>query len=335
MTLGTLKTCLACLVLGQGLVSHAATAAAGSMNITDFSYRLIDLDPTDGISPSITLATVGNREAPQINLSAHETSYIRSGLSSYDSDASVVPGLLVGSGAGSAALHEDLSITKAANGGISASVSASAQDVTQHLTTSSLSQHISFDGPLYRGEVYAGNYNSNYFQLSAKTALVIEGRMLGSSATDVRSLLDTQAFTAIEELKTGLDLSASAYASIFVSKVNSSGSIILDGSEKRFESGTASSEMLFFDGVVSSKSGVLSATVDETFSIQFSNLESQTIFGKLDFYAHVSAQLMNIPTYRIPDFKPAVPEPSSQMLAVLGLGALAWTRRHALLKPCR
>jgi hypothetical protein len=167
--------------------AHAATATA-SASISDLSFTLIDLDPTDGIAPSLTFndpngygySAYGWAYASQNDSAGVYVSDNKSYTAPYDTNAFVTPGSASATAGGSTATA-------------SSTLNGYSATATSTLTGDPAS-------PSDYGNASATTYPNNYyyynqgFTLGANTLLLVKGKYAVSASVDATGTTSDYAY---------------------------------------------------------------------------------------------------------------------------------------------
>lgn len=303
--------------IGMAVPASAASyVAEASATLTGLTYRLIDLDPADGITPwarfdTGTTVLVGYARGDGLE----SASSILSGTpftATSGSVRSLDGGTEAQAGAGQMAVRTSLSAESFVVGEALPIRRATAEYPNI------------FDD---QGEI-VGNWFA--LELSPHTAIVIEGEATASAIVDTRLLSGTTFMNSLIEQQQILDVSAYVYAGIG-----------LTGSYDGDVPETFSSAYSRYDGA-----NVFAGVLEDGSFITEPYLESMTRsiavghFNGSDEVATLSMDIFvrsDVASYQYmpwtpppvdPGTPPAVPEASTQALMLLGLGGLALVARR-------
>lgn len=302
--------------LTQAVAVHAAPLVASSTaSITGLSYRLVDLDLTDGITPWIQF-NPGNTA----NLYAVTNPYIEY-ISFSEGDAGTL-------GNYSASLSSS-------DGAITALIAPETQlasvQVDSALMASNAVIDDTYDFKFSRTEFnywtgssyWTGNWDYDTgerrgFTLSANTAVVFEGNYAFETSLDVGAL------------KASIYSDAEGWGEVYIrSETDSLLQVQIfsdDHPEKwvKFEDSDTQINWLSSGNT----DALFSASKTGDFSLRFENLSSTNVIA--NFSAGLEMELQGSATAYSPfPSTPAIPEPSTSALMLLGLGVLsAAARRH-------
>lgn len=311
--------CLLACVVGQ---AHATPAFSASASIEGLSYRLIDLDPNDGITPSLTfIDTVDGMQAT--NLAAYRSNFISTGWTEHSTVRDSIGGSPLSMASGGVSLQgEALAAANKQIDGLSSSVGASAEDAASRISAAGVQSHISFDGSLFSVGSSASSKYGPYFELSPQTLLVIDGMLRASVAVDPYAFTGTAADIVARELDVTIGTDAASSAS-FVMKT------FLDP-DNRFQTTYFSAASLSTYAVAGlTKTGVVTGSrpltdaQEKTFHMELSNSSDGKVLGAMSNYAQSSASLSLMKS----TVTPPVPEPSALWLSALGLLGLLTAAR--------
>ena len=289
-----LITCAAIVAAALPVAASASSTPLGSASaqLTDLSYRLVDLDPDDGIAPSITFTT-GN----QVRLFAEGGfSNSRETLGWLSNPFDAATALSTVAVDGEQAAIEGNSLSARSDIFIGDAVANNALLATGQHQASVASRGSLGTSPFTQG-----------WTLSARTALVVEGRALATLNNDLTSLLplvdkdihssSTASIGLSLEAERNPGLQASFSKFVFKnSRLDASGNIWTDASDP--------------------------AALDETFVLTLSNEGATAMKGRLGFGVNAVTSL-SVTTLTSP-----VPEPSQWALYLMGMAMLPLVARR-------
>lgn len=280
--------CMALLAMALPFTASAVTAPLGtaSAQLTNFRYHLIDLDPDDGIAPSIQFA-MGNQVALFASQGESNSQSYLSSSSPFDTEA----------GPYSVQRGSDQAIVDGNN--LSASSDIHIADAVPSSNASIFSgQHQATLGS--RGSSLVSPYSQGW-TLSARTALVVEGHALATVNNDLASLLPL----------TDKVIDSSSSASISM-RLNAERDPTLD---------TAFSKSVFQSSYLDASGTIWThasdpATLDEALFLTISNEGSTSMKGRLSF------GLSAVTSVSMQTLTSSVPEPSQWALYLMGVTLL-------------
>lgn len=312
-----LPVLLASLATLATTASAADTIASGSASVTGLSYHLIDLDPNDGIAPSITFndsyvgiaadtGTSANQQftpagewvrAPGDLFTSAPVNWTSSSgnvTGNYNSNSAAISTTLRGA---------DLNAMATGLGGDGYSVT---------LTAASGMFYGKDEFPDYPGVLIAYNPGQSSFTLSANTALVIDGQWHVNASLDLNQLASGAFLNSIQ---------ANAWNAFVVNHVAAGVALQLDnGQDGVFAYNSVQySQALDGNGPGELFSQRDSEQSDAPFSVQINNASASSANGMLILGAEADYSV-----------SVAVPEPGTWVLMGLGLvgiGVVARRRR--------
>lgn len=319
-----LKPLLLVIAVTLPAYANAGVSASASAQITGLAYRLVDLNPNDGIAPTITFNNA-------ISTSVNHTNYnVNDGNNSVYDYGAPYTGLLPDTAINTSLKSESATATSQ---GFTASASASTDEAFAHIDPANRSQEsfsVRSDASL---SVDPGQFDENLntpisITLSANTALYITG------VANVKGQFDKDAFMAqaasmpgshdayiwaFDMLGANASLSLGTYAyeydaagNVIASTINSSLAQLTNAyGETNFD--RARSLDVQFANLTSSDANVMLRIQTSAYA----NLE-----GSLDFRDVI---IDPIP----PVTPPSIPEPSTYLLMGLGLVGVGLARKRA------
>lgn len=306
-----LPVLLASLATMTSTASAADAIASGSASVTGLSYHLIDLDPNDGVAPSITfndsyvgiaavtsawannIAPVGEWvRTPGDLFTSAPASLVSSGgnvTGSYNTDSAAINTSLRG---------QELNAMATRFGGDGYSVT---------VTAASGMFYGKDEFPDYPGVLIAYNPGQSAFTLSANTALVVDGQWHVNAGLDLSQLAPGAFLDSIQ---------ANAWNAYFVNHVAAGVALALDGVDSVFAYNSVQySQTLDGNGPGKLFTQRDADQSDAPFSVQINNASASSVNGMLVLGAEAD--------YTV---SVAVPEPGTWALMGLGLvgiGAVA------------
>lgn len=321
LTLGTLVLVAA---LGS---AHATTLATANASLSNIKITLVDLDPNDGIAPSVTFGSgFLGLYGDQI---ASASAYVGSS-----------PGTLFGATA------------SGAQNGLSYNLSPSSINIGASVDSSDISQAAPLD---YSDYYYAGagksldfasapavdfnsgdhNYNRiSKFTLSANTGLLITGT--ASASVTAVSNGDVKTAVAGSFDPTVVDLSgmnAAAYASSSISFILASPSILTEDSHMwDVPNSSISTVNRAVDSYIGNEDEAVDFQDSSSFVLTFANGSAESAEGVLALIMQAGTSASAYAPALYPTEVPTtIPEPSTYLLMGLGLAGigLACSRQRA------
>ncbi|MGH6646266.1 PEP-CTERM sorting domain-containing protein [Aquabacterium sp.] len=303
--------------------AQAAPLSSASTTLTGLSYKLVDLDLNDGITPWINFnqnyLVVGTDENynPQIRLPA--------------GDAFSAPPETV-SGPGLLASNDGNFRTSAQLN------SLNVQDLVVDTSTA-------YNGVYYNGAVvftaYGGGVQEGIpfpdggfsWTLSPHTALVVEGNAQVSTQVDLTQLGQGSLLQGAKDNAYGLQLDS--YASVTVELLANAGfsSVtgdfqpeLKDGADVSVEAHQGVNQ----NGFVIGEGELLADSLQQSFSIQVANASAEERGGVFSLYVGSQNSLSFTPAL-VPEVPqvPGIPEPGTFALMGMGLGLIAWRGSRA------
>lgn len=301
--------------IGMALpVSAASYVAEGSASLTGLSYRLIDLDPTDGI-------------APWLRIDSQSSMAIGNVLNSGDPTVVSVSGHPF-SGAVGSVRSEDGS----AQAAITPSVISAAtwlSDDNFSVGTESVHRLAGVEFPYIYDE--QGDLVGDWFalSLSPQTALIIEGQAVVSASVDTRILSGTPFMGSLVDEQAYLDVGQWSSVTLILTggspwEAPETFSSVYDRYATASVSAWAVAEGTDFGSDMYSDSQAL--------AIGYYNGSADTIGLALDVGVRSETSAYRFARWTPPPVDPgtppAVPEASTQALMLLGLGGLVMAVRR-------
>lgn len=311
-----LPVLLASLATMTSTASAADSIASGSASVTGLSYHLIDLDPTDGVAPSITfndsyvgIAAVTTAWA---NNMAPVGEWVRTPGDLFTS----APANLVSSGGNVTGSYntDSAAISTSLRGAeLNAMATRFGEDAYSVTVTAASGMFYGKDEfPDYPGVLIAYNPGQSAFTLSANTALVVDGQWHVNAGLDLNQLTPGAFLDSIQ---------ANAWNAYFVNHVAAGVALVLDnGQDDVFAYNSVQlSQTLDGNGPGELFTQRVSDESDAPFSVQINNASAASANGMLILGAEADYSV-----------SVAVPEPGTWALMGLGLvgiGAVARRRR--------
>lgn len=297
--------------------AQASTLASASSSISGLTYRLIDLDTTDGITPSIQFTN-----------------------NSVIAGTGFSWGNQIQTGAGTVFAPPSITLT---DNGLSASTSGfqtSAELANSEIANAPLRDPATYNGWFSKFGVVQSAFGTDTdielgtptpfpdefsLTLSANTALVVEGVFNISNQLDATQLAQGSVLQGIQngEYTTTFSSGAIGYMELYSVEDLGAGPLALLKDSAQAESWLQ--QTLGANGLESS-SGT-GGSFQQAFSIQLSNLTSAQYNGVLKLFvgSQMGLQLQDtvVVVPEVPEV-PAIPEPGTWALMGLGLGLMAW-----------
>lgn len=322
--LKTTMTCSAALLAcAVSFSAQAGLLSSASTSVTGFTYKLVDLDLSDGITPWIQFTNnyllIGVNDNTNINLQSPAT------------DAFTAPSLTI------------------TGNGLSASSSAGAFSTSAQLDSQTVQnlQMPPTDITVYSGAAAAQttfgtgvNNEVGYPEpldgefswiLSPHTALVIEGNAQVSSQVDLTQLAQGSLLQGVQNNQYGLRINSYAVVIAELTADATFSSVtgnFLPQLEDYAQVSVQTGQALDRDGIVVSPDEVLSDSLDQFFSVQVANQSTESRGGKFQLL-NGSQHDLNFTSPLVPEVPqvPGIPEPGTYALMGLGLGLMAWRVR--------
>lgn len=308
---------LAVLALTLACASHsllAAPASSATSTITGLTFKLVDLDPTDGIAPSMEI----------------DPYWSFANLEIYEADGSLVwenvPGSVFANTSGSA-VSSDGSLTASKNkNGLSSSVNLSSGQLNaladpSRLGTPDHSSHL-----LGRVSANADVYSwPLQWTLSPRTQLVITGTASVNTSTDASGLASSSMVSGITGQEWTLTAETMSFVSAVLDHTYVDWGITVGGGflgSDSFTLSASSTQSVDQAGVHTVNPAVLSSN-QGSFNLHFDNTTTDIVQGSLAIKA-LTATWLSAKAYPAVDAPVGnIPEPGTFALMGLGLGLLA------------
>ncbi len=278
-------------------VVHATDLAASASTEVTFSYRLIDLDPDDGITPSV-------------NFIANDPgNYRHSNFSMWSTHVSDTPDIVTHEVAGT--VFDSTSDHAAAGyGNLTASKVANQVTTNATVTLDQLLDPLNVSGgvAMYSGSAsFEGDDGSNDvdWKLSPNTALIIEGTYVANVDSHVAMLAGS---TAANTVALGESLGLSGHSHVFFSL-----SADLGNWEYRHANYSKSLHSFGYLGANAGASREGAFTLNDSFELRLDNTTTNVIQGEIYQSMTSVIQMYNMP----------VPEASMVAMYAIGLPLLA------------
>lgn len=291
------------------LVTQAAWAATApvqaSVSLTNLSYKLTDLNTTDGVKPNLTSLPESNfwtYAIPDESQSIFSDGSDRQAGNQFDGSSA---GVALSNGQGSAAKN------------------GNSQHADTLLTTGALTSLMSVQGYSLRGQ--SGVSTEGYFTLSAHSKLVISGDLI------LTTQIDSAAISALPANSDGRTLTVNSAASFAVLLSTDAGTqLASDASKVTADQFKTYQQWLWADTAYqsfnASGAGVLSASNNVPggkIQLEITNNSNAQIAFSLDSYSYVQVSTTT-----------ALPEPGTWALMGLGLlGVVAAACKHRRFEP--
>ena len=194
--------------------AQAQTAASTSGLVSGIAYHLVDLNLSDGITPSITFSPVAGSTGDASEF------YIRTMYAhTYEPDLTQAASPLFGTGSGSLSNAQGNQTVSKSGNNVATSASASVSDLTN---PANLTVSTSTGGLMYYATASLFTNGVN-FQLSPNTKLVIDGTVNLQAAADASLLNGSTAAQLLTSPDKGLYLNSNS--SVSLSLFGSGGSV--------------------------------------------------------------------------------------------------------------
>lgn len=310
-------------ILAGGLCNHAAqasTLSSSSSSVTGLTYRLVDLDTTDGITPWIEFTNNGMLAGTGFSW-----------------------GNQIQSAAGSVFAPPSLTLTDNGLLASAAGLQTSAQLLSSEAENAPLRDPSTYNGSLIKFGLVQSVYGTDVdielgtptpfpgefsLTLSANTALVVEGTFNIATQLNASQLAQGSVLQGIQnnEYTASFVSGAIGYVELYSVEGLDAAPFLLLKDSAQAESWLT--QTLGASGVESSMG--TSESFQQAFSIQLSNTTSAQYNGALKLFlgSQLGIDLHDTVVVgpEVPEV-PSIPEPGTWALMGLGLGLMAWRVR--------
>lgn len=274
-----------------GIAAAPVSISSSSAYVDGLSYRLVDLDANDGVTPWITFTGYGAPLSSSLNITQREQ--VRP--TGFDDRKLQLDGSLFSSSAGNLTSRDGLATASKQGNSLSATagINHDAGD---------------FSGFANQG-LSAGSGSGSSWTLSPHTALVLEGAVSLSASINPDPFVGTGSPFLFDDLFIGA--SATLYLDLIMD--NADGLVGPDPSRSVLDSLHLRADAGYYGGSGVAPTVVLSDSKQQPFSLTVRNTGDNARLGGLSLSVQAGGNLLTAPTAT------SVPEPSTAALSLIGL----------------